>query len=310
MYKADVIVLNHLGGGTTVRVHHLPAVGETVMGFDWKICRDVAKGGNTAIALSRLGLRVAIISKVGNDTAGRRDKQWLDDESVDTSAVFMSDDVSTGQGIMLIDDKGRNMIVTGESSTKMLSQDEVKTSLENFRSPKFFVSGFEIAPSLALDAAKFAKSKGLKTVLNPSPVAPLPCIDYIDYLFVNELEARLLLDINVDDNVDPKILCKQLHERYHACCTIVTLGEKGSAAYTTDQKDAYHFYPAIEVNAVDTAGAGDGFLAAVVYSLVNGKPIQEALDWANRYAAYTVTKSGGFDAYPTLEQLHYFTGKA
>ena len=55
MYKTCAIVLNNIGGGTNVWVDRLPAHFESVMGYGFEVGEDLAKGGNVAVAIQRLG---------------------------------------------------------------------------------------------------------------------------------------------------------------------------------------------------------------------------------------------------------------
>ena len=60
MNKNAAVVLNNIGGGINVWVDRLPSVGESVMGFGFDVPMDLAKGGNVAVALQRLGVPTAI----------------------------------------------------------------------------------------------------------------------------------------------------------------------------------------------------------------------------------------------------------
>ncbi|MCD8140306.1 MAG: PfkB family carbohydrate kinase [Planctomycetaceae bacterium] len=307
-YKTDVIVLNHLGGGMSVRVHKLPAKGESVMGYDWRLAEDVAKGGNVAIALSRLGFSSALIGKVGRDVPGDRDVAWLKADNVNVDALIQTDEVQTGQGIVFIDDNGDNMIVTGESSSKALTLDEVKDAIAMLSPARFFVGGFEVRKPLVLDAAKIAKAAGMQTVLNPSPVPGdgLEAVDYIDYFFVNEVEGKLLLGIGPDAEYDPRDICFRLAGRYRPGCVILTMGADGSAGCAGDR---YWTIDPVNVTPVDPSGAGDGYLAAVVACLMWGMDIEVACRWASIYGAYTVTIADCIPAYPTRAQLAAFKAR-
>ena len=98
MSKTDVIVLNNIGGGINIWVDHLPAPYESVMGYGFEVSEDLAKGGNVAVAISRLGIPTAIIGKIGCDQAGDRDYKWLRESGVNCEALIQSPEAKTGQG--------------------------------------------------------------------------------------------------------------------------------------------------------------------------------------------------------------------
>ena len=70
MKPVDVLVLNNIGGGFDILVKRLPNPHETIMMKQMRLTEDLAKGGNVAVALARLGVSCAIIGKIGDDEAG------------------------------------------------------------------------------------------------------------------------------------------------------------------------------------------------------------------------------------------------
>ena len=174
MNKNAAVVLNNIGGGINVWVDRLPSVGESVMGFGFDVPMDLAKGGNVAVALQRLGVPTAIVGKLGCDAAGERDTQWLLDAGVDCDHLLHSPEARTGQGLGINEvGTGRNLIVTGETSSKWLTAEEVGQALRALEGAKYFVTGFEIKEELVLPAAKLAHELGMKVFLNPSPLPKL-----------------------------------------------------------------------------------------------------------------------------------------
>jgi ribokinase len=307
MRTKKVLVLNNIGGGIGVLVERLPLVNETVMMKAMEPPgEDIAKGGNVAVALSRLGADAAIIGKIGKDAAGDRDYRWMEEAGVDLSVLIRSGEVSTGQGIGILADNGDVMNITGISSSRALTMAEVTAALDRYHDAAFFLTGFEVRPSLVLPAAKYAKSLGMTTALNPSPVpsAGLEPVDYVDYLFVNEVEGQQLLNRPVSRAFDPREVCEKLIERYKVRCVVLTMGDMGSAYLTVDGE--YNTVAPIPVTAVDSAGAGDGFMAAVVARLTKDDSLLEACRFASCFAAYSVTKKDCLPGYATHEQLAAF----
>lgn len=307
MKTPQVLVLNNIGGGIGVRVERLPMVNETIMMKELEPPgEDLAKGGNVAVALTRLGIHTAIIGKIGKDEAGDRDWRWMEEAGVDLSVLLRSSEVSTGQGVGIVADNGDVMLITGVSSSRALTKQEVMDALERYKSAEFYVGGFEVRPELVLAAARRAKELGMKTVLNPSPVPKegLEAIDYIDYLFVNEIEGQILTGRPVSSSFDPQAICRDMLERFRPGCIVLTLGDRGSAYMKFDGE--YRTIEPVPAKAVDSAGAGDGFMAAVVARLLSGESLYDACCFASGYAAFSVTKRDCLPGYPTYEQLEEF----
>ena len=98
-------------------------------------------------------------------------------------------------------------------------------------------------------------------------------------------------------------LAQRVLEVAQCGCVIITLGAAGSIGM---QGDRFWQIPPVEISCVDTSGAGDGFLSAMVANLVWGKAIEDACRWAGAYASYTTTKAGTLPSYPLLEEIQPF----
>ncbi len=308
MNKPQVIVLNNIGGGFDILVHRLPHANETVMMHGMLMSEDLAKGGNVAVALSRLGVPTAIIGKIGCDEAGRRDAAWMDEAGVDLSELLRDPAVTTGQGIGLIADDGQNIMITGESSSAHLTEGEVMDALGRLAGAGWFVCGLEVRPQLVLPAMRRAHELGMRTVLNPSPVPDegidLPLVG-CDLLFVNEVELCLLLGRDPAGlrEGDVEGLCRSLVAASGCGTVVATLGADGAAVL---EGDAFTRVEPVRVEAVDASGAGDGFMAAAVARLIAGDALVDACRWASAYAALSVTRRDCLPGYATPTEVEDF----
>lgn len=93
---------------------------------------------------------------------------------------------------------------------------------------------------------------------------------------------------------------KLLRISCHCKNVVLTLGEEG---YVLDENGKISKGKGMAVNAVDTSGAGDGFLAALAYRLHQGNNLKEACKWANAYAAVSVGYSGTIPGYLPLKEV-------
>lgn len=306
MSKKDVIVLNSHGVGQYAYADHMPEWGETLSVKNWYIAEDGGKGTNVSVALGRLNINTAYIGKVGNDPWGDLGEKWMQDAGVDVTYLYRTDEVPTGTGLILIGPEGQNTVIDGDSSSVALTEQEVVDALDNMKDSSYLVTGFEIPMKIALAGAKHAKKLGMRTALNPSPLPeePMGSLDYIDYLFINEIEARYLCDETDNQDIDPRKLMEEVQDKYKVPNIIMTAGDAGSMALCEGE---YWTIPPVKVDkVVNTAGAGDGFMAAAVANLVWGKNLKEALHWASKYAALSVTIEGTIPAYRPLEEVNKF----
>lgn len=306
MSKIQAVVLNSHGVGQYAYTDHMPVWGETLCVSKWHVAEDGGKGSNVSVALGRLGIPTAYIGKVGNDPWGDLGEKWMQDAGVDTTFLYRTDEVSTGTGLILIGPDGQNTIIDGDSSSVKLTFEEVKQALDALKGASLFLTGFEVPQQLALDAARYAKSLGMATMLNPSPLPekPMGSISYIDYLFINEVEGRYILNLPQEAQIAPQAMMEEIQETYGVPRIIMTLGSDGSAVLADG---SFWNVPPVKVTPiVNTAGAGDGFMAATAAQLALGRSLKEATEWASKYAALTVTIDGTIPAYRPMAEVEAF----
>lgn len=302
----DVIVLNSHGVGQYAYTDRMPKWGETLSVSRWHVAEDGGKGSNVSVALGRLGVNTAYIGKVGNDPWGDLGEKWMKESGVNTEFLYRTDEVSTGTGLILIGPNGENSIIDGDSSSVKLTFEEVEEAINRLHPSKYLIAGFEIRPSLVLKACEVAKSKGMIVALNPSPLEESKEYDFssVDYLFINETELfTLTKDITKVELINENVL-KLFRDKYKFKTLILTLGSEGSLYF--DGNKIVRFKSVKVDSVVNTAGAGDGFMAAVIANLCKGKSLDFSMKWASYYSALSVTINGTIPSYRPTEEVERF----
>ena len=108
-------------------------------------------------------------------------------------------------------------------------------------------------------------------------------IDALDFVFVNEHEARLYTG-------EPTLEASIAHWRRRKAITIIKIGEEG-AVWIAPDRDLHVVAPRVKV--VDTTGAGDSFNAGFLVAWMNGKSPEQCLKMGNRVGAASTRKAGG-----------------
>lgn len=120
-----------------------------------------------------------------------------------------------------------------------------------------------------------------------------------DIIVVNEVEAAFYLGQEITNQSVADQGAAALAEKYSADI-ITTLGKLG-AVVCENRKTS--FVPSKKVNAIETTGAGDSFIGATGYALIQGMNLTQACEFAICCSAITVCRLGAQDSMPTLEEV-------
>lgn len=294
-----VCVVGSLNVDLVVKVPRLPAVGETVTGGVFATFPG-GKGANQAVAAARLGARAFMVGRVGEDDFGRRARAALEREGVDVAFVRSDPEAATGVALIGVDPQGRNLILVAPGANARVSPDDVERAGEVIRSASLLLLQLEIPMETVRRAAEIAHEAGVRVVLDPAPAAPLPEALYplVDVINPNEIEARALTGLPVG-SVEEAVRAAEVLQGRGARAAVVKLGEHG-AVYAS--AEARGHVPAFDVPAQDTTAAGDAFAAALGVGLAEGKPLVDAVRFANAAAALKVTRMGA-QSMPTRSEV-------
>jgi ribokinase len=291
----EVAVVGSLNLDLVVRVPRLPGPGETVSGDD--VFRNPGgKGANQAVAAARLGRRVAMVGRVGDDDAGRQLLGSLEDDAVDTAQVRALAGVPSGTALITVDADGENQIVISPGANARLTPDDVAAAGAALDAAAVTLLQLEVPLAAVAAAARAAPGT---VVLTPAPVRALPeeLLGLVDVLVPNRVELAQLAGGPLPKTVDAAV---GLAGRLAARAVVVTLGADGALVVTDGQ--ASHV-PAVPVRAVDTTAAGDAFCGGLADALAAGAGLQDAARRAVRVAAAACLRPGAQASLPTPAEL-------
>lgn len=288
-----IAVLGSTNMDLVAYVDRAPERGQTVTGREFRTIPG-GKGANQAVAAARAGGDVLMIGAVGDDEYGVRMRENLEQSGVDTDLLHTAEGPS-GTAHIVVDAKGSNAIVVipGANGTMTaLGPGEMAAIAE----ADLLLLQLELPMSAVIEGARAGHAQGVRTVLTPSPVQELPSelLDHVDLLIPNEHEAAGLSGYD-DPHAAAEILLGQVP------AVLITLGSKGSL-YAARGSRAIHF-PAPDVTAVDTTGAGDTFVGTLAVALGEGRPIPQAVAWASAAAALCVQKPGASVSMPYRSEI-------
>ncbi|MDX8353129.1 ribokinase [Cognatiyoonia sp. IB215182] len=270
-------------------VPHVPAPGETLASTGRELFLG-GKGANMSVAAARAAAHVHHIGAVGAD--GHWAVERLLEYGVDTRNIAEIG-TETAQAIIMVTPDGENAIVLHPGANAEIPQATLQTAMAEASTGDWLVIQNET--NLQRTAAALGKKMGLRVAYAAAPFdaerveAVLP---HLDFLILNAVEAAQLetatglapADLPVSD-------------------VIVTLGADGAEWFG---KDGRQHFPAIEVDPVDTTGAGDTFTGYVLAGLDREMPMAQAIGQAMKAAALMVTRHGTADVIPDLSEVQAF----
>lgn len=278
---------------------------------------------NVLVAVSRLGGRTAFIGKVGSDGFGEFLKTTLERNGISTGNLVRTDRVHTTLAFVQLDEKGDRSFsfCRKPGADILLESGDVHPDL--LRNTHFMHFGSvsltdEPSRSATLHAVKEAKSAGAIISYDPNYRAPLwnneqeaknqmsAALPLADLVKLSEEELEMLTGDSDFLSAAHRI------QALGAKLVLVTLGAKGVFYLLGDR---YGKLPTYDVKTVDTNGAGDTFLGAVLYrlkekslreiELLSEDELLDILSFANAAGSLATTKSGAIPAMPTREEVEH-----
>lgn len=274
----------------------LPRPGETVLGGSLTTVPG-GKGANQAVAAARSGAaRTAFLGAVGSDEHGRRIRDLLRADGIDTRRLRETPDAPTGTALITVDAAADNCIVVVPGANATFAA-PAEADLALLKQASVVLAQLEISPDAVTAAFSAARAAGALTVLNAAPAVPLSgeLLDVTDLLLVNEIEAGIV----AGHDGSPAELCTRLLELVPRVA--LTLGERG-VVYA--ERDGLRLEVAApKAAAIDTTAAGDTFAGVLAAGLASAEPVEAVLRRACAAASLTVEALGANSSIPDAAQV-------
>ncbi len=283
-----------------IKTDKLPLPGETVLGGTF-FMNPGGKGANQAVAAARLGGKVSFITKIGDDLFGNQTVGVLKKEGVDTRNIVKDTALPSGIALITVNSAGENNIVVAPGSNGNLVAEDIPSDLFSTGKYSILLLQLEIPVMTVEYAALTAAEHGLKVILNPAPAQKLHdyLLRHLWLITPDENEAGILTGIKISNESSAEKAATELQRR-GVRNVIITLGAKG-AYVKADEFTG--IIPGIKVEAVDSTAAGDVFNGALAVAFAEGKGIKDAVVFANKAAAISVTRLGAQASAPYRKEV-------
>jgi ribokinase len=279
-------------------VDHFVEPGETLPSRELFI-NCGGKGLNQSIAAQKAGCQVYHAGLYG--VGGELLLQKLEKNRVDIGFMEASNEPN-GHAIIQVDSTGQNSILLYGGTNQLFTEAWIDKTLDTFGNEGLVLVQNET--NLVGYIIEQAHKRGLKTALNAAPmdkrVVSYP-LDLLDWLMVNEVEGRQLLDREKKgDEVSDNELLSALQRKYEGVGILLTLGSKGAICTHDGITCKIGSHP---ITPVDTTAAGDTFTGFFLYAVLSDQKIEKALTLASAASALAIGKKGASDSIPTKEDV-------
>jgi fructokinase len=264
---------------------------------------------NVALHLNRIGQKVSISSKVGNDDQGKKLLAFLEDSGLQTDLIQIDETLPTSEVLVHLDENNNATYEICEPVAwdKLVLTDSLLSQAKS--------SGLIIYGTLA---SRNPETRNTILQLLENDVVKLIDVNLRQPYDTREIVEQLIMKSDIvklnDEELgvfgqwynkhkhDEKSLVKWFAEEYNSKMVIVTKGDKGALLYSDGE---FYEHPGFKVDAVDTVGAGDAFLAGFIAALSEGKTNDKALEFACAAGAFVASKAGATPEYDRkeIEQL-------
>lgn len=293
MKKIAIIGLS--GNSLFYELDKLPSKGETLKAQNFHM-EVGGKGYNQAVACKRLGLDVYYLSAIGNDVNGKACIDFMKKEGINHH--FVIKDAPTATASILKASDSSNEVIVYHGANNLLDSNDLKEFEKYIINSDCLLLTFEIPYEVLKEAIRIAKENNIFVVLNPAPYIydDFELLKEADIVCPNEVEFEQMCKTKIDS-------VNQIQEVYlksGLSKMIITLGSKGSCICDGEM---FKIIDACKVDAIDTAGAGDVFNAALCYGLLKEMEIEKACKFASKVSGISVTRKYVMNAIPKIEEL-------
>lgn len=301
MASQSVVVVGSINLDLIYTCQRIPRPGETLHASGSSTSPG-GKGANQAVAAARRGARVAMVGAVGTDGFAGDAVSLLAEAGVDLRSVA-SIDGPTGIAVIYVQEDGENSILVNAGANSAMTRERVESHAELIQAAPIVALQGEI-PRAGIEAAAAlcgARPDGGRLVLNLAPVMELDpaVIRQADPLVVNEYEGRLALTMLTGQEVADDTAAVKALLQTGVRSVVLT---RGAAGALVGDASGVVSVPSPKVKVVDTTGAGDAFVGALLAGLATGASLREAAVGAVRVGAFACTKPGAQASYPALTE--------
>ncbi len=250
-------------------------------------------GRNVAENLGKLQVPTSLYSVVGSDEDG----EWLikvtNQSGVNTQHMIKLHDEKTGMYLSILNEKKEQVgSISDMKIMDRLEKDLLNNYLPTINRAKMVFIDSNLSQDTLNYLLKWLKSKNIPIGIDPvsakKSVKLKGLLKGVELFTPNKEEAEVISGLVIQSNNDLKKVANYFLEKVKVKQIVITLGDKG--VYVANEKE-HELLSSPKVEVVDTTGAGDAFIAGIIYGLNIDKNIFEACRYGSAIAAITLNRT-------------------
>lgn len=267
---------------------------------------------SASIDLAKLGMKAAILGKVGRDGFGEFIVNSLRNQGVNTDGLVVKDGINTSASLVLVASTGERTFLHCFGSNADLSYEDVNFDIIK-NSKILFIGGTNLMPKFdgipCSKVVKKAKEMGVYTALDTAWDASgrwmeivEPSLPYLDLFIPSYDEARMIAGKDEPEEIADVFLSKGVK------LAVIKLGKEGCFIKSKDgEKSTIPTYS--DIKAVDATGAGDSFVAGFLTGVLQGWDLYKCGKFANAVGTHCVMEVGATTGIKKMEDILEFMKK-
>jgi pseudouridine kinase len=262
-------------------------------------------GRNVAENLARLGVPTMLLSAVGDDSVGRQILETAREGGVDVSRVIVSADWPSASYLAVVDENGTPAFSIDDMQImQLVTPKYIYAHRRWIKEASMVVLDANLSPPAISSAVSLCAKSSVPLCVDPVSIslAPrvTPHLSQVHMVVPNQDEAEVLCGLPAADTLQASSAAQRL-VALGVDTALITMAEKGLVYATSDENG---HVPAINIEVTDPTGGGDALTGAVVFGLVNGFSVAEAVRLGVSAAALTLTSTDTVYPHLSLERLY------
>ena len=308
----DVVCVGNIVADVIVRVvDELPPKGTLI----YKDSISLYSGGcamSSAVDISILGAKSAIIAKIGGDSFGEFLKNVLVNNNVDITGLKISE-YPTSASVALIDSNSERTFLHCPGANAYFTDEDIDWDIVA-KSKIVFTAGMLIMPGFdgqpCAKVLKKSREMGKITMLDTAWDSTAqwmkklePCMQYIDFFMPSVEEAEKLAGLSGETNH------KKIADVFFDMGVkhvVIKLGKNGCYLRESKASEGKYFPTYGNVKPADTTGAGDSFCAGFLFGLSKNYSLDECCRIGNAVGSHCVMQTGATAGIVPFDKIQKF----